>query len=627
MTGPNIRQEARKRKNSAVKCMLALYLFAMLTAKAAFSDSDVVPDASMVDTSVTNFNAALSSSDNTVQKALDTLDDSSDSSSINVETYGVLCDNSTDNSTTLQNALNACGSTDKICQIPPGTCKFSTGLTVPTGVFVNGSGQAVSILSYTGSGTAFSNATPGTRIYNWQFENLKISTSTGDTGILLDSVSSSSFRNVIIDGFTTGWDIYSPTSGYAVYNRFYNTNANQCGTGYKMRGTSSNANVFVSARANAFTSAGFSISDSNDNTIDGCQIESNSGTGVIITASIVAVSDANRITNSRFEGSMTKAMSVGLNVRRTFISNIAAPGIAIADVLDDSGTGTMVFGVSPANTDIGAIRVTGAIIASANDAVFAGRFSNSTTGANARLDTSATGSTISREIADSNPVLIIKNSHASSTGDITQFQNSAATVGIMDLNGNLKTASYSSNNSDPADSEIIRLGNGEGIAWEASAAGTDVIMKADSSEIIQITGGTLDGADLSANSVTSSQISTSTLTSGTYTPTRSAETNLDANVTMTEAQYMRVGNTVTVSGRFTADPTLTATTTDFEITLPVASNIGATEDAGGVAFCGNIVSQGAEVIGVVANDTAQIQWKSSDVTSQVWAYTFSYQII
>lgn len=117
------------------------------------------------------------------------------------------------------------------------------------------------------------------------------------------------------------------------------------------------------------------------------------------------------------------------------------------------------------------------------------------------------------------------------------------------------------------------------------------------------------------------------IASGTYTPTRSAEANTDANVTMTEAQYMRVGNTVTVSGRFTADPTLTATTTSFEMTLPVASNIGAVEDVAGTAFCGNIVSMGAEIIGVVANDTAKVQWKSSDVTSQIWSYIFCYQII
>ena len=114
---------------------------------------------------------------------------------------------------------------------------------------------------------------------------------------------------------------------------------------------------------------------------------------------------------------------------------------------------------------------------------------------------------------------------------------------------------------------------------------------------------------------------------GVYTPTRSAEANLDANVTMTEAQYMRVGNTVTVSGRFTADPTLTATATSFEITLPVASNIGAVEDAAGTAFCGTIAAQGAAVTGSVANNTAVITWVAGDITSQSWSYTLTYQII
>ena len=113
---------------------------------------------------------------------------------------------------------------------------------------------------------------------------------------------------------------------------------------------------------------------------------------------------------------------------------------------------------------------------------------------------------------------------------------------------------------------------------------------------------------------------------GVYTPTRSSETNLDANVTMTEAQFMRVGNTVTVSGRFTADPTATVAT-NFEITLPVASNIGAVEDLAGDGFCGSIAGQGAAVHGVVANDTAEIAWLAVDVTSQVWSYIFSYQVI
>jgi len=83
--------------------------------------------------------------------------------------------------------------------------------------------------------------------------------------------------------------------------------------------------------------------------------------------------------------------------------------------------------------------------------------------------------------------------------------------------------------------------------------------------------GTLGATTPSSAIVTSLQADSITndtgLAAGVWTPTRSAEANMDANVTMFEGQYMRVGNTVTCSGRFTADPTLTATATSFESNL------------------------------------------------------------
>lgn len=112
----------------------------------------------------------------------------------------------------------------------------------------------------------------------------------------------------------------------------------------------------------------------------------------------------------------------------------------------------------------------------------------------------------------------------------------------------------------------------------------------------------------------------------TYTPTASTTTNLDATPTMQQAQYMRVGATVTVSGTFTADPTA-AGAASFEFTLPVASNIGATEDVAGVAFSGAIAGQGAAITGSVANDRAVVSWTAVDVTNQAWSFTMTYQII
>lgn len=117
------------------------------------------------------------------------------------------------------------------------------------------------------------------------------------------------------------------------------------------------------------------------------------------------------------------------------------------------------------------------------------------------------------------------------------------------------------------------------------------------------------------------------VSAGTYTPTASNTSNLDSTPTMAEAQYMRIGNTVTVSGGFTADVTTTATNTRFDITLPVASNIGAIEDVAGVAFCSGIAGMGAQVLGTAAGDAARIAWYATDVASQQWSYTFTYQVI
>lgn len=139
--------------------------------------------------------------------------------------------------------------------------------------------------------------------------------------------------------------------------------------------------------------------------------------------------------------------------------------------------------------------------------------------------------------------------------------------------------------------------------------------------------GPVNLGDASGDTITVTGTPAGQVIGSTYSPTRSAEANLDANVTMGQAQYMRVGATVTVSGAFTADPTLPATATSFEFTLPVASNIGAVEDCAGVAFAGGIAGLGAAISGSVANNTAVVSWISSDTTSQAWSYNLTYQVI
>lgn len=116
------------------------------------------------------------------------------------------------------------------------------------------------------------------------------------------------------------------------------------------------------------------------------------------------------------------------------------------------------------------------------------------------------------------------------------------------------------------------------------------------------------------------------LTSGTYTPTLTNVANLDGS-TAYQCQYIRIGNTVTVSGKVDVDPTLATTSTQLGISLPIASNLGATEDCAGTAFASGIAGQGAAILGDAANDRAQMQWMSTDITNQAMYFTFTYEVI
>jgi len=118
---------------------------------------------------------------------------------------------------------------------------------------------------------------------------------------------------------------------------------------------------------------------------------------------------------------------------------------------------------------------------------------------------------------------------------------------------------------------------------------------------------------------------TLTLGAGVYTPTLTNVTNLDASTTY-EAQYMQVGNTVTVSGKVDVNPTAAGNTV-LGISIPIASNFGAAEDCGGTAFATGIAGQGAAVLADAANNRAQMQWIAVDTTNQAMFFIFSYQVI
>ena len=114
--------------------------------------------------------------------------------------------------------------------------------------------------------------------------------------------------------------------------------------------------------------------------------------------------------------------------------------------------------------------------------------------------------------------------------------------------------------------------------------------------------------------------------SGTWLPTLTNVANVSASSAYV-GRWMRVGNTVSGSLRIDVDPTLTATATRVDFTLPVASNFATTYDCSGAAACSAIAGQSAAVFGNTSDDRAAMEWVSGDVANRDMHVIFSYQVI
>lgn len=140
---------------------------------------------------------------------------------------------------------------------------------------------------------------------------------------------------------------------------------------------------------------------------------------------------------------------------------------------------------------------------------------------------------------------------------------------------------FISNNSDTADAGIVRLGNTEGISWEAAPAGVDVTMTLDSSEIIQIANGTLDGGDLSSGTVTATQLGTDSVSDDELNATgveSELESALDigGEVTSTGMASTVIADSVTVTGWVLGTSSAT-TLTSGTVNIDLLDGVGAVD--------------------------------------------------
>lgn len=164
-------------------------------------------------------------------------------------------------------------------------------------------------------------------------------------------------------------------------------------------------------------------------------------------------------------------------------------------------------------------------------------------------------------------------------------------------------------NTDTANADAtLRVNGNFAIRTVAAGTSTDSVLHME------------DGLVKSLNIATALGIS-----SGTYTPTLTNGANVAAS-TASVCQYLRVGNTVTVSGKFAIDPTLTATQTILGFSLPIASAITADGEVGGAGSCPTITAYSVAIKGDAANDRATVEFISSDINNnEIW-FSFTYLI-
>lgn len=121
----------------------------------------------------------------------------------------------------------------------------------------------------------------------------------------------------------------------------------------------------------------------------------------------------------------------------------------------------------------------------------------------------------------------------------------------------------------------------------------------------------------------------SVLDSGTYTPTPAAILNITTATQRGLANYLRVGTSVTVSGRIDITPQNLGQTATISMTLPITSAFTLAEDAVG-SWMGDQSTGGATLAGIVfaktSDNKVEMTTPNPVATAMGYYYHFTYRI-
>ncbi|EPR09762.1 hypothetical protein M527_06440 [Sphingobium indicum IP26] len=207
---------------------------------------------------------------------------------------------------------------------------------------------------------------------------------------------------------------------------------------------------------------------------------------------------------------------------------------------------------------------------------------------------------------------------ATSDGQVLRRSGSVLDFGALDLSlagsvtgilpvarGGTGVASMTAN--------ALPKGNGTG-AYTASNVSDD-------GNVVAIASG--KGFSIARTGVTSPVANDGNVYSGTYTPTLTGVTNIDA-VTANVCQYMRVGNVVTVSGMIGVDATAAGNYT-FRASLPIASNLTAASQCNGALTTSGGLGY-SRIVADTVNDLAQFDGNTSSAANNNASFSFTYLI-
>jgi len=233
---------------------------------------------------------------------------------------------------------------------------------------------------------------------------------------------------------------------------------------------------------------------------------------------------------------------------------------------------------------------------------------------------------------DSSTVLYIKVTGTGNTGwkAIGDFSGNLTVGGTADLQGAVSN-STAANNGNVEYNDHIQFANTKGICDENNACADAANIKSASDTVaaaVTTSAGAGDSGKLakldSSGKFDASVLPSGSPTSGTYTPTLTNVGNISVSTPYT-AQYMRVGNTVTVSGK--VDMTVTSTTTTtLGISLPIASALTTEEQCAGTAFNQSVSGLGAGISADATNDRATLKWNSNTAGGVTMFYTYTYLV-